>query len=205
MKNKSTEQMVYTALFMGIMLLMYFFPFLGFIPLGPINATTMHIPVIIGSLVLGPKIGAFLGGFFGILSMLRSTTQITVTSFIFSPLVSGDWRSVVVAMVPRILIGVVPYFVYQFLKKFSKTSPTKRSFSLLAAGFLGSMTNTLLVMNLIYVLFTDQYAKAIGATTDALYKVIMGVVLTSGIPEAIVAAIATAAISSILFKIQHRK
>lgn len=205
MKNKSTEQMVYTALFMGIMLLMYFFPFLGFIPLGPINATTMHIPVIIGSLVLGPKIGAFLGGFFGILSMLRSTTQITVTSFIFSPLVSGDWRSVVVAMVPRILIGVIPYFVYQFLKKFSKASPTKRSFSLLAAGFLGSMTNTLLVMNLIYVLFTDQYAKAIGATTDALYKVIMGVVLTSGIPEAIVAAIATAAISSILFKIQHRK
>ncbi|MGX7199606.1 ECF transporter S component [Enterococcus nangangensis] len=201
MKKQSTHTLVLTALFMGIMLLMYAFPFLGFIPLGPINATTMHIPVIIGSLVLGPRVGALLGGFFGILSMLRSTTQITVTSFIFSPIVSGDFRSVIVALIPRILIGVVPYFVYQFLKRFAKTSPSKKSVSLLVAGFLGSMTNTLLVMNLIYFLFMDQYATAIGATSDALYGIILGIILTSGVPEAIVAAIATAAITSVLWKV----
>lgn len=204
MKNKSTENLVFTALFMGIMLLMYFFPFLGFIPIGPINATTMHIPVIIGSLLLGPRSGALLGGFFGVLSMIRSTTQITITSFIFSPFVSGDWRSVVVALVPRILIGVVPYFVYQLLKKFAKNSPSKKSFSLLTAGFLGSMTNTILVMNLIFFLFKDQYAQALGQTSDALYGVILGIILTSGVPEAIVAAIATAAITSVLFKMRKR-
>ncbi|WP_071131638.1 ECF transporter S component [Enterococcus timonensis] len=204
MRNKSTEQLVFTALFMGIMLLMFFFPFLGFIPLGPINATTLHIPVIIGSLILGPKIGAFLGGFFGILSMIRSTTTITLSSFVFSPIVSGDFRSVIIAMVPRILVGIVPYFVYQFLKKFAKTSPSKRSISLLAAGFLGSMTNTLLVMNLIYFLFMDQYAAVMQTTSDALYGVILGVIFTSGIPEALVAAAATAAVTSVLFKIQKR-
>lgn len=204
MRNKSTKNLVYTALFMGVMLLMYFFPFLGFIPLGPINATTMHIPVIIGSLLLGPKSGALLGGFFGILSMLRSTTQITITSFIFSPFISGSWRSVVIALVPRILIGVIPYFVYQFFKKFAKSSPSKRSFGLLAAGFLGSLTNTILVMNFIFFLFKDQYAQALGQTSDALYGIILGVIFTSGVPEAIVAAIATAAITSVLLKVKKR-
>ena len=204
MKKQTTQSLVLTAMFMGIMLLMYLFPFLGFIPLGPINATTMHIPVIIGSLVLGWKKGAVLGGFFGILSMIRSTTQITVTSFIFSPVVSGDWRSVVIALVPRILIGVVPYFVYHFLKKFAKGQTTRKSVSLLVAGFCGSLTNTLLVMNLIYFLFGSDYAAAIGQTSDALYGVILGIIFTSGVPEALVASIATAAITSVLFRVQHR-
>lgn len=205
MKKQKTQSLVLTAMFMGIMLLMYLFPFLGFIPLGPINATTMHIPVIIGSLVLGWKKGAVLGGFFGLLSMLRSTTQITVTSFIFSPFVSGDFRSVIIAMVPRILIGIVPYFVHHFLKKFAKNKTSRKSVSLLVAGFCGSLTNTLLVMNLIYFLFGSEYASAIGQTSSALYGVIIGLIFTSGVPEALVAAIATAAITSVLFKVQHQK
>ena len=63
MKNKEkTFQLVLTALFLSVMILLASVPFLGFIPIGPINATTLHIPVIIASIVLGPKIGGFLGG-----------------------------------------------------------------------------------------------------------------------------------------------
>lgn len=57
---------------------------LGFIPIGPINATTMHIPVIIASIVLGPRLGAFLGGTFGLISMIRSTVIQTPLSLSFS-------------------------------------------------------------------------------------------------------------------------
>ena len=73
MKKISTFELVLTAFFLGILILLASVPFLGFIPLGPINATTMHIPVIIASIVLGPRIGGFLGGAFGIISMVRST------------------------------------------------------------------------------------------------------------------------------------
>ena len=58
---------------------------LGFIPLGVTKATTIHIPVILGAVLLGPAAGAVLGGVFGVLSVLTNTFQPTVTSFVFTP------------------------------------------------------------------------------------------------------------------------
>ena len=45
--RKSTR-MVYVALFTAIIIAMSTIPFLGYIPLGVIRATTLHIPVILG-------------------------------------------------------------------------------------------------------------------------------------------------------------
>ena len=63
MRNQKTYEMVLTALFAAIIVIMAFTPF-GYIPLGVINATIIHIPVILGALFLGPKIGASLGFIF---------------------------------------------------------------------------------------------------------------------------------------------
>lgn len=60
MKEKNVKSFTLTAMFLAIMIILAVTP-LGFIPIGPINATTMHIPVIIASIVLGPRIGAGLG------------------------------------------------------------------------------------------------------------------------------------------------
>ena len=75
MKKIATFDLVLTAFFLGILILLASVPFLGFIPLGPINATTMHIPVIIASIILGPRIGGFLGGAFGIWSVQRGSSR----------------------------------------------------------------------------------------------------------------------------------
>ena len=48
----------------------------------PIKPTLTHIPVIIASIVYGPKIGAYLGGFMGIMSIIRNTVIYTVTFFV---------------------------------------------------------------------------------------------------------------------------
>ena len=50
--------MVMMAAFIAIMMIMTVVPVLGFIPLGFMNATIIHIPVIVGSILLGPKKGA---------------------------------------------------------------------------------------------------------------------------------------------------
>ena len=55
----------------------------------PIKPTLTHIPVIIASIVYGPKIGAYLGGFMGIMSIIRNTVIYTVSSYLFSPFVEG--------------------------------------------------------------------------------------------------------------------
>lgn len=60
MSSKKTFEMVLTALFTAIIIIMAFVPYLGYINLVVIKATLIHVPVIIGSIVLGPKKGGFL-------------------------------------------------------------------------------------------------------------------------------------------------
>lgn len=56
---------------------------LGFIPIPPVKATIMHIPVIIGAIVEGPIVGSLVGLVFGLFSMYQNFTAPGPTSFIF--------------------------------------------------------------------------------------------------------------------------
>ena len=122
--SRKTQDMVKLALFSGIIVVLSLTP-LGYIPLGVIKATTIHIPVILGSILLGWKSGAVLGGLFGLTSFMVNTITPNLTSFVFTPFYSlgdahGNFWSLVICFVPRILVGVVPYFVYQGIRKLSK-------------------------------------------------------------------------------------
>ena len=127
MKNEKTYELVLTALFTAIIIIMAFTP-LGYIPLVVINATIIHIPVILGALFLGPKKGAFLGFVFGLTSFINNTFKAaTASAFVFSPVlaynvvgVSGIFKSLYICFVPRILVGVVPYFIYILIRKIVK-------------------------------------------------------------------------------------
>lgn len=195
-KKTNVRLLTQMALLTALMLVMAFTP-LGYIPLPFMNATTMHIPVIIGACLLGPKMGGVLGGLFGITSVVRATISPNLTSFVFTPFYSfspefhGSWTSLIVAIVPRILIGVCAGLVFIGLKKLIHNE----TISLAVSGFVGSMVNTIGVMGLIYLLFGEQYAAAGGTDPSLLLGVIMGVVGLNGVPEAIIAAVLTAAVS----------
>ena len=144
--TKKTQEMVKLALFAGIIVVLAMTP-LGYLPLGVLRPTTIHIPVILGSILLGWKKGAALGGLFGLTSLLVNTFTPNPTSFVFSPFYSlgeigGNGWSLVICFVPRILVGVAPYFVYKGMKKLVKSDAA----CLTVSGFVGSMVNTLLVM-----------------------------------------------------------
>ncbi|MGX7197714.1 ECF transporter S component [Enterococcus olivae] len=209
-RQEKTFQLVLTASFLAILILLSSVPFLGFIPIGPLNATTLHIPVIIGSIVLGPKRGAFLGACFGLMSMIRSTIVVTPLSFVFSPFIAplgevgmGSWKALLIAFIPRILIGVVPYFVYKGCQKLLKNK--MKTLGLFIAGISGGLTNTILVMNMIYFLFQRDYATVIGEAGSAVYTAIISVIFAQGVPESIVAGIATAAVSAVLLKFTEQR
>ena len=192
-KNK-TQKMVLTAAFAAIIIIMANVPFLGYIPVGVIKATTLHIPVIIGAVLMGPASGAFLGFIFGVTSLLSATFNPTLTSFCFSPFYSvgdfhGNFKSLIVCFVPRILIGIVAYFVFAgIMKVFKGKRRIKETIALPIAGVLGSMTNTILVMGSIYIFFGQQYMAA-KEITGSLIAAIMASVVGNGIPEAIVCAV----------------
>lgn len=190
--SAKTMSIVQIALFAAVIVIMAFTPFLGFIPLGFTRATIIHIPVIIGSILFGPVQGAVLGFVFGLTSFVNATMNPTVTSFVFTPFYSvgdihGGFGSLIICFVPRILTGVVPYYVYRLFDKIGKNYPKKQTLALGMAGLTGSLTNTLLVMNLIYVLFGESYAAVQNVSVKSLYGVILSVILVNGIPEAIVA------------------
>lgn len=202
-----TKRLTLTAIFLAIIILFSFTP-LGFINLGFIKATLVHIPVIIGGIVLGPRIGAFLGLSFGLLSMTINTMTPSALSFAFSPFIpvigtnNGSLWAIVIALVPRILTGVVPYFVYKWLKS---TNKLPDRLSLFLSGVAASMVNTLLVMNLIYLLFQDAYSQLKGvAIGSGLYKAVLSVIFINGVPEALVAGIVVSAITGVLIKIYQK-
>ena len=207
MRNQKTYEMVLTALFAAIIVIMAFTPF-GYIPLGVINATIIHIPVILGALFLGPKIGASLGFIFGLTSMLKATfIGGTVSSFVFSPVLAagieggaGAVKSVLICFVPRILVGVVPYYVFRLIRKCIKKG--SRSIGFAVAGVSGALTNTILVMGGIYLLFKDSYAEAIGVSAIAVIGIVMGFVGSNGIREALVAGVITVAMGELLYMIR---
>ena len=114
---------------------------LGFIPIGPTNATIMHIPVIIGAIVEGPLVGITVGFIFGATSLLKALTMPTITSFAFiNPLVS---------ILPRMLIGVIAYYVYKLTIKFTKNVFVSGWIT----GVVGSLVNTVGVLGMIYILY----------------------------------------------------
>lgn len=199
-RSKRIQDMAFLSMFTAVIFLLTFTP-LGLIDLPVIKATILHVPVIIGSILLGPRKGAFLGGMFGLASMVKNTLMPGLSSFVFSPLIPvpgsemGSPLALFVCFVPRILVGVTPWLVYALFRRLSGgRNPGVQTISLVLAAVVGALTNTALVMGSIGVLFADAYAAAQGIPVDALMGFILSIVAANGIPEAIVAAVVTPAV-----------
>ena len=179
---------------------------LGLIPVSPfIKATTTHIPVIVGAILLGPMAGGVLGGVFGICSLISNTIAPVATSMCFSPFWSttgfvGAVKAIWVSVGCRILIGVVAGWLWVLLKK----CRVNDLIALPVVGFVGSMTNTITVMFSIFFLFRAEYAAAKNIAMEAFYDFVMGVVTGTGVIEAIVALILVTVIAKALLRVFKR-
>ena len=204
-KLKNTKFVTLLGVLLAIEIILAATP-IGFIPLGFTKATTVHIPVIIGAIFLGPVGGFILGSTFGIMSIIMNTVSPALTSFVFSPFITvggtnGNVWSIVVALVPRMMIGITAYYSYKWVKKWDD----KGIIAYATAGIIGSLTNTILVMGGIYIFFGQQYAAAKEVAFEALFGVIIGIIGMNGIPEAIVAAIIVATLCKVLKRVFRTK
>ncbi|MEG1981664.1 MAG: ECF transporter S component [Clostridia bacterium] len=194
-QNKRIRDMAILAMFTAIIFILAFTP-IGLIDLPIIKATILHVPVIIGSILLGPKKGALLGFMFGLSSLIKNSIMPSALSFAFSPIIPvpglthGSIWAIVICFLPRILVGVTPYFIYKFTNfSFNKFKTQLNVVRIGIAGAIGAFTNTILVMSLIFFVFKDAYATMQSIPVDAVLGVILGIVGANGIPEAIIAAI----------------
>lgn len=197
-KKHDTRWMVSVALMAAIVIVLANTP-LGMIQLPIIKATTVHIPVILGAILLGPGAGAILGAVFGICSLVSNTMAPTLLSFAFSPFLSttgipGALKAIWISVGCRILIGVAAGWLWILFTKIK----LNQFIALPIVGFVGSMVNTVTVMGSIYFLFAQQYAEAKEVALTAVFGLVMGTVTASCIPEAIAAAILVLALGKVL-------
>ena len=203
-KKRDTRWMVCIALMAAIVIVLANTP-LGMIQLPVIKATTVHIPVILGAVLLGPLAGGILGGVFGICSLISNTMAPTLLSFAFSPFMSttglpGVLKALWISVGCRILIGVVSGWLWKLFEKVH----LNQTIALPITGFVGAMVNTVTVMGSIYLLFAQQYAQAQDVGVTAVWGLIMGTITASGIPEAIASAVLVLALGKVLLRFMKR-
>ena len=199
-QQRDTKRLVLLGMLIAVLLVMGMTG-IGFIPLPVIKATTMHIPVILGAVLLGPTAGAVLGGAFGLCSIWANTTAPGLLSFAFSPFMSttgfpGMVKSVWIALGCRILFDWLAGWIWKLLKKLKMGDMV----ALPVTGAVATIFHTLLVMGSIYVLLAQQYAEAKNVAASAVLGLVMGTVTASGIPEAIVAAVLVTAVGKALLR-----
>lgn len=170
----TTERIVIAGVLAAITIILGVIPGLGFIPLPGIvgSATTEHLPTILGGVIAGPIVGIVSGLIFGILSFLRAT----------SPL----FKDPLVAILPRLFIGLTAWATFAALVR------TNRDVAAAAAGFVGSATNTVLVVAMIII---RGYVPA---------SVIIPLVAVQAFAEAIVAAIITVIMARVFYILEAR-
>lgn len=199
--NKKIVTLAQFGMLLAIEIIVCFTP-LGSLPIGPMVATLSSVPVIITAIMLGTRAGALMGFFTGLFSFIVWTFMPPnpLLAFVFTPVYSvsgvqgGNLWSLVICFVPRILIGVVAGLVYNGLNRALEGKRVGRILPYVLSGVLGSMTTTVLVLGGIYVFFGKSYAEALGKSYDLLLGLLGVTVVTNGLLEAVICAVAAYAV-----------
>lgn len=251
----TTRKLVITAVLGALTIVLSITPIGGYIPVGPAMATILHVPVIIAAILEGPLVGGLVGLIFGGFSFGRAW---------LAPMVPTDYffRNPLVSIVPRVLIGIVAYFVYVGLKKLPKGAAIAtlsllwalityyivqsliaaiqlmqsaggqlaaiignsimlvaiialayitlirfkgKPIEMVASAALGSLTNTVLVLLGIYLFYAADFVQAVGGDVSQTGRLIMGIGVTNGIPEIIIAIVLTTAVVMGVSVVQRKK
>lgn len=187
-KRFSLQWMTGTAMMIAVTLVLGSTP-LGLIRTPILTATTLHIPVIIATLVLGLEAGVITGLVFGAQSFFNSFTSASFFGpFFMNPLVS---------VLPRMLFPCCVYGIAALAGRMAGKRPWKDAAAYMAASLLGTALHTAMVMGMIYLLYApkiaDMLIAGVGVPEEfASGSVGMGVIamaLGNALPEMVVAAV----------------
>lgn len=162
--TSKTRQLTQLSLLIALEAVMAFTP-LGFIMIPPISITILHIPVIIGAILMGPTYGGILGGAFGVLAMIKATFfAASPADLLFSPFASGaPVQSAVMCIVPRILLGVVAALLYQLLRQV-----TKDIAAMAVSCILATLLHSVMVLGAMWLFFQAMPLRDVFVTVASL-------------------------------------
>lgn len=179
MNKMSTKEMVIAAVLSAIIVVLGYTP-LGLIPLPTMTATILHIPVAIGAILYGPKMGLSLGLVMGLTTLSKAMLAPVgpLDPLFINPLVS---------ILPRALMGILTAYVFIGLKKMIK----KSSINIGIAAGVASIANTVLTLGALVIVYSKQVAQILEQmqVPGTVIAFVLGIAGTSGIAEAIITII----------------
>ena len=107
----------------------------------------------------------------------------------------------VIAFVPRILIGILPALIYRALNRVNEDREALNAG--IGAG-ISTMIHTALVFVGILTFFADEFAEALNIAVNTVLSVLGATVLFNGFFEALLAAFLTYAIMKVYLNYRKR-
>lgn len=183
MKKLTTTDITLLGLFSAVILVQTYV-WLGYLMIGPISITTIHLTVIIAACLLGPRLGALIGGIWGVTSWIYAFQSAGLLNVLFyNPLIS---------VVPRVAVGFIAGLLFSRLsKRYNLTLSSS------IAGVVGTITNTVLVLSGFFFFGYDTLQNFLTAGTitintsgiDPVLTYVLSLVTTNSLAEIIAAAI----------------
>jgi uncharacterized membrane protein len=158
-----------------------------------VSATIVHIPTVITGIVAGPFAGAIVGFFMGLESLIHSATR---PAGILAPLFVNP----LISVLPRIFIGVASYYAYNGFKRVLGTN--KDNVAVFLGAAIGSLTNTIGVLGMIYIVYAQKVEQILQNTTAGAF--VFTVATTNGVAELLVSGVIAVPIVMAIKKIKKR-
>lgn len=153
MKNKVIFQMTLSAIIIAIIVVMSYVPYVGYISIGGVSITTIHIFVLLVALLFGWKQGLIAGITFGLFSLFIGLTRpSSPVDFAFvNPLIS---------VLPRATFGFLSGLIFDLVKKIKPLHV--RSILYVVTSIIMTMFHTAFVLLMLWafkstLVFNDNF------------------------------------------------
>jgi len=174
-------RIVFDAMFLAIIAVMTFVPYVGYIQIGLISFTLIHLPVLIGAALFGWRRGLMYGIFFGLGSLIKATTYPGTIDFLFvNPLIS---------VLPRAVFGLVAGLAFSLARKLPELY-LKGGF-IAVLSFLLTALHTFLVLTMLVIVYRPELEVFLNSSVTWVGLALGGLITTGALIEAAIAAIIT--------------
>ena len=184
MRNEQIKKIAFAGIIIGLIIVMSFTPF-GFITIASgASITLVHIPVLIGAMVLDKKYGAVLGLVFGVCSIILAFMNVATNAPFTNPIVS---------ILPRVAFGFLIVPLYNLLNKKINNNIVATAITMCLATFI----HTIIVLVPMYIVWrtnfyfgVNDYTANYGDGTGInLFALIFGILLANGLIEILLAGV----------------
>ena len=201
--SRKVRQITHLAILTAIIFLLAFTP-LGYLTIGPIAATTIQMPVIIGAALMGPVSGAILGGMFGLSALVKVLTMPGADPFATLALAHSPFAYLAVCLGSRILMGWLTGLLGAGLRKIPALESRASVVRYGIAGLVGSALNTVLYLGLLWARCAEVISTFYGVDLGGVGALVIGTAYAAGIPEALVSCVVVAAVCKALERVGAR-